>query len=304
MQTTKDKIKRSILVFIALSILLHFLLGAFFYLFPEGEKKTAQKNEETQVVWVKPQLPLNPEIADIEKPAVEKRPQKSRFVGEHDSSVKEEKVAKPKPPPKKIQENPNSEEEAPKKIAEKQHKPKPEKEKSTKTTQTSDLTLKSSDVTPQEKPKKEKKEKSPDFKSSSNGLAYGRPSAPDLFPHDYYPDYKVGGKTYLNVMRLEGVGYFAKMKRILKMRWNPSPPVRAYLSSHRIEVGKIECVIGLALDSSGQIAELMVIKTSGVAGYEQEALQTIRDSSPFSSPPADYLKYGLLRMSWTFTVFL
>ena len=69
-------------------------------------------------------------------------------------------------------------------------------------------------------------------------------------------------------------------------------------------MGKIECVIGVSLDASGKIAELFVIRSSGMGGYDEEALQTLRDSSPFSSPPSEFMKSGQLRMSWTFTVYL
>ena len=361
LEEENKKQKKFILIFFLVSILFHILLGIVLYIIPKFAKGPQIAKEESQVVWVKPEMMSPAQIADIEKPPVEKRPQKAKFVGQYDSSPEQETVAKPKPKPKVIQENPNSsdqpemtkaskpskpteaqkpavekpekklvklppKEESPKE--DKQETPKEEKKVAKKENppeektdikpdnsipkDLSDLSLKPEDVF---KPSKQAKNdvtkpsnsSSPrdlSFKSAGSGLSMGRASAPDLFAHDYYPDYKIGGKTYLNVMKLQDVSYFVRMKRILKMRWNPISSVERALMSNQISAGKIECVVGVALDASGSIADLFVIRSSGVGAYDQEALQTIRDSSPFSAPPDQFMKDGQLRMSWTFTVYL
>lgn len=355
LEEENQKRKRFIFFFILISLLLHGFLGVFLYLLPKFVKGPEIAKPENEVVWVTPEILAPAEIADIEKPKVEQRPQKARFAGQYDSAVKEEAVARPKPKPKVLKENPDSSEEPeksakaskpspvaqaqkpakrppamkkpaapepeakPKEEAPSEEKPiakkEPLPEKSPvkpdnflPKTET-DLNLRAEDVY-KTKPSKKEAAATPSpprdlsLKSAGSGLSLGRASSPDLFAHDYYPDYKIGGKTYLNVMKLQDVGYFVRMKRILKMRWNPVPAVERYLMSNRLSMGKIECVLGLALDPSGNIAELFVIRSSGVGGYDQEAIQTIRDSSPFSSPPDQYLKDGQLRMSWTFTVYL
>lgn len=346
LEEENQKRKRFILFFFLISIFFHILLGFVLYILPKFVKGPEIAKQESEVLWVTPEMMAPAEIADIEKPKMEQRPQKAKFAGQYDSAVKEEVVARPKPKPKVIKENPDSSEE-PEKTA-KASKPakssevqKPIPEKVEKPQKTKHSTP---EETPEEKPvakqksppenkteikadkslpkdlsdfalkpedvfKSSKAEKSPappkdlSFKSAGSGLSVGRASSPDLFAHDYYPDYKVGGKTYLNVMKLQDVSYFVRMKRILKMRWNPVPSVQRALMN-RLTAGKVECVLGLALTPSGSIAELFVIRSSGVGGYDQEALQTIRDSSPFSSPPEQFIKDGQLRMSWTFTVYL
>jgi len=327
MKQNDQKTGRTLWIFISLSVLVHLLLAAFFIWLPKGGPLSEIKPPpESQILWVKPDFlpPVNPQIADIQKPAAEKRPQKTRFVGKYDSTVPEEQVAidhsKPKvvneeaseaqQKPKKVRPQTPKQEESPKKeLAEK--KPPPEKKPPKTETPTapstpslSDLALKPQDVFKKEDMNEARETtKSFDMRSTGSGLSMGKPSA-GLFPQDYFPDYKVGGKTYLNVMKLQDITYFITMKRILKMRWNPAPPVRSYLASNRVSIGKIDCVIGLALDPSGKISELFVIRASGVPGYDQEAMQTIRDSSPFASPPPQFIKEGQLRMSWTFTVYL
>ncbi len=330
LEEENQKRKRFILFFFLISILLHGFLGLVLYIIPKFVKGPDVAKQESQVVWVTPEISNPTEIADIEKPKTEQRPPKAKFVGQYDSSPKEEVVARPKPKPKVIQENPDSSEE-PEKVAKASkasevQKPVPEKvaEKIKKepitpqatavegATQTpgkdlSDFSLKPEDVFKPTKVAKNDSASSPkdlSFKSAGSGLSVGRSSASDLFMHDYYPDYKIGGKTYLNVMKLQDVGYFVRMKRILKMRWNPVPSVERYLMSNRLTMGKIECVVGVSLNSSGNIAELFMIRSSGIGAYDQEALQTLKDSSPFASPPEQFLKDGQLHMSWTFTVYL
>ncbi len=303
-----------IFFFILFSLLLHSLIGFIVHWLPSYTSRITEKKEETKVVWIKPEVISPPkEIADIEKPLVEKKPNQSRFTGQYNSSVKEEMVARPKPKPKVIKENPSSTDSPKQKFTKNSfpkstspqpiapvEKPEESKENSEKSI-TPDLSLKPRDLLPkEEKPAP----KTPDPSPSGTGLTLGRPSAPDLFQHDYYPDYKVGGKTYLNVEKMGDAAYIAKMKRILKMRWSPIASVRNYLTINRVSIGKIECVLGVEMDESGKIANLIVIRSSGVPGYDQEALQTFRDSSPFSTPPYEYLKEGAFRMSWTFTVYL
>jgi TonB family protein len=70
-------------------------------------------------------------------------------------------------------------------------------------------------------------------------------------------------------------------------------------------VGKVNVMMAMTLSSSGQLRELFVVKSSGIPGYDAEALRTIRQSSPFSAPPAKILdKEGTLRMTWNFITYL
>lgn len=354
LEEQNEKRRRFILLFILISLLLHIVVGTLLYVVPKIAKGPNIPKQETEVFWVTPEV-LNPaEIADIEKPKNEQRPQKARFAGQYDSAVKEELIAKPKPKPKVIQENPDSSEEmekpakaskaaqasqaqkpqkqakavkvapaaenpAPEEKAEEKPAPKPIVKKEPLVEKSplkpdnsprdlKDFNLRAEDVYKTKPSKNEQSASAPprdlSLKSAGSGLSLGRMNSPDMFAHDYYPDYKLGGKTYLNVMKMQDLSYIVRMKRILKMRWNPVPPVERYLMSNRITMGKIECVVGLGLDSSGKVSELFVIRSSGVGGYDQEALQTIRDSSPFSAPPDQYVKDGQFRMSWTFTVYL
>lgn len=130
----------------------------------------------------------------------------------------------------------------------------------------------------------------------------------DLFesvPDDFYPDHKIGDRTYLNVLRFPKIGYFVRLKKIFKTTFNPGPAVRPYLFSNQISRGQIEVSLAVSIDRAGRLAELFVIRSSGLSLYDKEALRTIRDSAPFATPPSEILdSSSLLRMVWTFTVYL
>jgi len=131
----------------------------------------------------------------------------------------------------------------------------------------------------------------------------------DLFdsglPEDYFHDYKIGDHTYLNVFKYPKVAYFVRLKKVFRTRWNPVPALRASMMTAQVSRGQVEVVLGVTVDPTGKLAELQMIRSSGLPLYDQEALQTIRDSSPFASPPAELLdNTQKLRMAWTFTVYL
>ena len=134
-------------------------------------------------------------------------------------------------------------------------------------------------------------------------MAGGSPSS--ALPDDFYPDYKKGSRTYLNVLRHPDIQYFVLLKRVFKTTFDPIGALRAAFTNNQITRGSVETVLGVTLDAKGNLAELFVFKSSGISEYDQETLRTIRASAPFSTPPQKLLDAeGVIRMSWTFTVYL
>lgn len=122
---------------------------------------------------------------------------------------------------------------------------------------------------------------------------------------DFYPDLKRGDRTYLNVLRYPDIDYFVRLKRAFKVAFNPIPSLRNYFSQNRIAKGSVDVVLGVSVDRGGNIAELFVFTSSGIPSYDDEALRTVRSSAPFTSPPAKFTADdGMLRMSWTFSVYM
>ncbi len=122
---------------------------------------------------------------------------------------------------------------------------------------------------------------------------------------DYFPDFRHGSHTYLNVLRFPDIQYFVMLKKVFRTTFNPHSSLSEAYFQNRITMGKVETVLGVSIDPEGNLAELFVFQSSGIREYDDEALRTIRASSPFSKPPSKLMEgEDLLRMSWTFTVYL
>ena len=89
------------------------------------------------------------------------------------------------------------------------------------------------------------------------------------------------------------------------MTFNPAPVLRGHFLNNRVTQGSVEVALAVSVNKTGKLSELFILKSSGIYSYDQEAMRTVRASAPFASPPDKFLEDdGLLRMSWTFTVYL
>lgn len=260
--------RKKILPFLLLSLLLHLF---FLWLLPlQPHDEVATDVEVLDVTLLKKYR-----IADIQKPEQEERPEQADFVGLYDSRVEKEQVA---PTPTRPGATTQSTERA--KLIE--QKPNVSEE-----SLAARYAMRSREQV-------REAERSPESADRAGEL-----------PEDFYPDYKIGPHTYLNVLRFPDVEYFVRLKRVFKMTFSPVPALRGALLANQITRGQIEVVLGVVVDVGGRLAELFVINGSGLESYDQEALRTVRDSAPFAKPPAQILgDDGQLRMSWTFTVYL
>lgn len=212
------------------------------------------------------------QIADIARPSVEKRPDKAKFLGLYDSSVEKESVASGLHRPGRGE-----------KAGEK--------------------------GTPRLKPTRQKKDLfafSPNLFKDKDKFKEGNASEEGgSRAEDFYPDFSRGPHTYLNVLRYPGVEYFVRMKRAFKITFNPVPALRSHFASNIISRGSVDVVLGVSVGTTGELVELFVFRDSGIPSYDEEAMRTVRASAPFSKPPEKFLDDdGLLRMSWTFSVYL
>ncbi len=263
---TRDQ--KKYLFCILLSLLFHWV---FFWLIPlQVEDEVASETEALDVMLLKKYR-----IADIQKPKKEERPDRADFLGRYDSRVEEERVA-----PSKVQPGSPSQPSVAQKMQE-QETLEAEESLAARYAMRSRETKRSAQQAPQQqKPR-------------------------GAFPEDFFPDYKVGPHTYLNVLRFSDVEYFVRLKRVFKMTFAPVPALRGAYRANQISRGQIEVVLGVAIDANGKLAKLFVINGSGLGSYDAEALRTVRESAPFARPPTQLLDQGqLLRMSWTFTVYL
>jgi TonB family protein len=284
--TRKDKIFLAVLV----SLLLHLFLlgmGAYFSLI---SPPVANKEGEKEMLLVIDLIENRPyQIADISPPEKEERPDDARFLGLYDSKVKQETVSTDSGPSSHAAGKKVSHKEATEKLEKNPEKPRPSKPA---VSEKGEYTIAAK---PKERPLKES---APDAGSGSDGE--------DLFEalsEDFFPNYKVGDRTYLNVLKYPKISYFVRMKKVFRTTFNPIPSIRR--SFLQIQKGQVEVVLGVTVDKTGKLADLMILRSSGLQAYDQEALRTIRDSAPFAVPPSELLNTpGALRMAWTFTVYL
>jgi TonB family protein len=207
---------------------------------------------------------LNKKIADIEPPLKQEKPDEADFLGLYDSKVKEETIAKTRSQP--------SRSKGEQTVAAKQDSSGPTYFR---------------------------------YKKSTSSSGRSGWQIEDNLPEDYYPNYRIGPHTYLNVHRYPQISYFVQLKKVFKVTFNPIPSLRQSNAMRQITRGNVAAVLGVVVDQRGELKDLIVINSSGLDLYDQEAIRTVRDSSPFSAPPPELLDPdGLLRMSWTFTVYL
>ncbi len=320
-------------------VLLMYHTPLFYTLWP-ATPPPPTPDDAQEVVFVNPQdiLPSKPkqalELADIAKPKVEKAPKKARFAARYNSSVEEETVAKSIPKRAKADVEVSEEPEAPRKPPQQKKTPPPTPQKvpsqvakpskapevdpkgkegtpAQEKVSLSDLELKPSDVL--DIPGDNGKGKKPKAEPSDDGAIdlaalpkssdFGGPG--DQFVHDFMPSVKIGDKTYLNAFAFPDVQYFTRLKRVFRMRFNPREPLVSHFRYNRVVVGKVNVTMGMEVTSSGELAKVFVIQSSGIPGYDREALRTIRQSAPFTAPPEKIRgKDGMLRMTWHFTTYL
>jgi len=228
--------------------------------------RTYDPPEKEEIVMV--DLQNNYQIADIAKPKVEKRPEKAKHIGIYDSSIKEETVAEfsPRAPGRPVHRGGEGIENI--------KKPTP-----------------ANDGVERIAMMRERKQ------------VFSLPST--RLPEDFYPDFKRGSHTYINVMKHQDVGYFVQLKRIFKLAWDPTHALRSHYAAGEVSRGSVKVILGLSISKSGELDELFVINGSGLKEYDHEAMRAVRASSPFHAPPSKLVtKDGKLRVSWTFVVYM
>ena len=206
---------------------------------------------------------LPKEIADIMEPPVQEKPKEPNFLGIYDSRTEEETVA------------PGAKQSHAKKAVE-PVEPGPELNG----------------------PKLSDQKEAKEGEDSSSDESYLQ-----AYPEDFFPDYKIGAHTYLNVLRFPKIGYFVRLKKIFRTTFDPSSALRQ--QSFQVARGQVEVVLGVTIGRSGSLDDLFVISSSGLPLYDAEGVRTVQASAPFAAPPKELLDAGgRLRMSWTFIVYL
>ncbi len=122
---------------------------------------------------------------------------------------------------------------------------------------------------------------------------------------DIPENFKYGKYTYLNIKRYPDVEYFIDLKKRFEAEWEPVSTLRNDLQGNMCQGRAFSTVIGVGAKDTGDVTEVFVLKSSGLPSYDSEAIRTIRALGILPAPTENLLeKGGILRMAWTFVVYL
>lgn len=278
-----------ITLFVLISVLIHLV---FFFFLRDGLNHLAQVAPPKPIWLDLKNVQLPQQIADIPKPAHEEVPDKASAQALYNQKVSVETV-NPMPPSPAQGTGGTGVTSRPTVLKQTQ----PQKEKKEK----KEFTMKNPETELIEKPlptPQEELSKPQRMPGIPEEESSGAPAA-----DDYFPNYKVGSRTYLNTLANPSIAYYVELKRKFKLTWNPVSALQS--SANEISRGKLDVVVGVSLNKNGELADLIVIRSSGIDNYDKEGLRAIRVSSPFSAPPSQILaEDSMLHMAWTFTVYL
>ena len=321
-----------LILFILLSVLFHGLI------FLIKIDISTDKSEEENLVSIKylddsaaklpatPVLPPKPErkkedlelkgqIVDIAKPKIEKKPQKSRFLSEYDSSVEKETVAtehdeninirgeKLKRQLAKKAENVNAESDenmlVPMQSADAQ-KPERAKAKKIKKGELQGFDGKDGNYSAGKEKEIAGKLDAKDDKDEEGRVNVGGRWIPKkLLPYlngsdavlmspsnDFLEDVKKGNETYLNTQKFAYAAYFNKMKQAISRNWSPNTAIMVNDPTGRMYTRKDRFTeLKVFISDKGKLVKAKVITSSGVDFLDREAINAFKMAAPFAPPP-------------------
>ena len=321
-----------LILFILLSILFHgliFLIKIDLSTDKSGEESlvsikylddSAAKLPSTPVLPPKPEKKKEDskpkgQVVDIAKPKIEKKPDKSRFLSEYDSSVEKETVAT------QHDENINVRGERLKRqLAKKAENVNVESDENMM------MPMQSADAQKPEQAKAEKIKKGElkgfegtdgDYAAGKEKEIAGKLDAKDekdeegrvnvggrwipkkLLPYlngadavlmspsnDFLEDVKKGNETYLNTRKFAYAAYFNKMKQAISRNWSPGtaiivndPTGKMYGRKDRFTKLKV------FISDKGKLVKAKVITSCGVDFLDREAINAFKMATPFAPPP-------------------
>ena len=285
----KQRQQKSILLFIALSLLFHISIVAGLEIFRQMSVKKPQQTVVT-LDLIEPPNVLKPNqvnapdrqvVEQDEKPVNDETPEDSRFLSKNNQKVVKQTIAKNKG---EFQ-NKNQ-----KKAASHKSPTKP--------------TMR--DLTPQidafaimqKQLQKEKKE----LESHDQGTS-GQASQ----SQDYLKDVDQGLETMLSTKEFKYYTYFNRIRRQLSQYWEPKVKERLNkmfkqgrtIASNEDKVTRLI----IFLNQSGELVKVQVLSESGVSDLDEAAIDAFRAAAPFPNPPQGIIDPdGTVKIRWDFVL--
>ncbi|WP_413558510.1 TonB family protein [Bdellovibrio sp. HCB209] len=136
-----------------------------------------------------------------------------------------------------------------------------------------------------------------------NSLSHGQSTSGDSLPTDV----KVGSFTALNTDRYLFYSFYARIEELVRYRWetrvqtaiNGMNPSVAVSLSRRNWNTQVEFL----LDKKGYLQKAIIMKESGVAGFDLAAVNAFKEARIFPNPPQEMVEEdGFIHLKFVFTV--
>ena len=137
-------------------------------------------------------------------------------------------------------------------------------------------------------------EKSNEPTSDSTGTTEGGGA-----PNDDLHDVAKGDGTFLNTREWKYASFFNRVKQAVSAQWDPNGRLKA--KNKQVYTDRVT-VMAVALRPDGSIADLFVLKTSGVDELDQAAMNAFERAQPFANPPQELIVKGVIAFNFSFLV--
>jgi TonB family protein len=146
------------------------------------------------------------------------------------------------------------------------------------------------------------------------GRKGGKKKVPDLRPSedllarvvgggsvDHLEGVEEGDETMLNSVGWKHAGFFNRLKRQVAQNWHPAdiyarrdPQGNVYGHKNR------RTVVRVSLQPDGRLADIIIVKKSGVDFLDEEAIRAFRAAQPFPNPPEALVDAKTKLITFTF----
>jgi TonB family protein len=96
-----------------------------------------------------------------------------------------------------------------------------------------------------------------------------------------------GDTTLVNSRSFKYWDFFQRVKERVRSEWNPADTYRARDPYGKVYGSKDRLtVLGIVLDADGRVARIEVVRESGLPFLDHEAMRAFREAGPFPNPPS------------------
>jgi TonB family protein len=121
--------------------------------------------------------------------------------------------------------------------------------------------------------------------------------------NDHIEDVAEGQETLLNSREFKYATFFNRVKRGVSQHWSPSV---ASLYMRHDPYGNIygvkdrHTLLSVSLDDSGDLMDISISQSSGLKFFDDFAMESFRQASPFPNPPHGLIEQGLITFQFGF----